>query len=127
MHNSFFSVIFLCVQQEDVRHFLIRACSLDMCNGEYLFIYTTVDAPKDNWSMGDEHDEIAKKAYANLIQVGGIFVCIRKKRASVESNNYNRTEQLNIPCSVYCYYYLNYVLAGFRNQDLPSVLMLTKW
>jgi len=79
MHNSFFSVIFLCVQQEDVRHFLIRACSLDMCNGEYLFIYTTVDAPQDNWSMGDEHDEIAKKAYANLIQVGGIFVCIRKK------------------------------------------------
>ena len=51
-----------------------------MCNGEYLFIYTTVDAPQDNWSMGDEHDEIAKKAYANLIQVCGIFFVSEKTR-----------------------------------------------
>ena len=53
-----------------MRTFLIRACKLGMCDGDFLFIYTFIYNPNvEAWKKDDEDDEIAKKAYRHLIHV----------------------------------------------------------
>ena len=59
-----------------IRDIMIRACELDMCNGEYVFMMPgiTVDANFDEtqlWYKGDERDEAAKHAFRYLLYVRG--------------------------------------------------------
>ncbi|XP_060579361.1 atrial natriuretic peptide receptor 1-like [Ruditapes philippinarum] len=62
-------IIFLCVDA-DLRRFLIRACVVGMCNGEYLFIFTGLDPPTTAlWKQGDADDSTAKRAFKYLLFV----------------------------------------------------------
>lgn len=68
-----FPVIYLC--HDDVRPFLIRACALGMCNGEFLFIFVNVEAGWDMtypWRKNDSFDEIAKEAFKYMIHVSTV-------------------------------------------------------
>lgn len=64
-----FSVIYFC-ENDSIRNFMIRACFLGMCNGEYVFIYPWLHPPPEQeWKQGDEFDEVAKEAYKYMIHV----------------------------------------------------------
>lgn len=64
-----FAVIILC-EYEVIRPFMIRACYLGMCNGDYFFVYPWLLTPAaDEWQNGDEYDVIAKEAFKYLIWV----------------------------------------------------------
>lgn len=68
MITAFFPVIFLC--DGDLRPFLVRACVLGMCNGDYLFLYASVELRSNyDWNVGEPDDEIVKQAYKYLIMV----------------------------------------------------------
>ena len=64
-----FPVIYFC-EYDGIRPFMIRACVLGMCNGEYVFIYPWLLLPvNDGWRRGDQYDVIAKEAYKHVIHV----------------------------------------------------------
>lgn len=67
------SVIYFC-ENDSIRHFLIRACLLGMCNGEFLFVYPWLGPPAlEEWKRGDQFDDIAKEAYRHMIWVTLFF------------------------------------------------------
>lgn len=53
---------------------MIRAYKSGMCNGEYMFIYTGLDAPtKSVWKQGDMDDPLAKAAFKYLLFVSPLI------------------------------------------------------
>lgn len=65
---QYISVIMLCAYE--LRRFLIRAYYAGMCNGDYVFIYPSLDIPTDSlWRAGDNLDSIAKEAAKYLLLV----------------------------------------------------------
>lgn len=61
-----FSVIFMC--DTELRPFLRRVCVMGMCNGEYLFLYVSVEKSVNyDWNLGEPDDELVKEAYKYLI------------------------------------------------------------
>lgn len=64
-----FTVIYVC-EYDQIRQFMVRACLLGMCNGDFVFVYTWLLEPSTtDWQMGDEYDDIAKEGFKYVIHV----------------------------------------------------------
>ncbi|WAR14306.1 GCY6-like protein [Mya arenaria] len=62
-------IIFLCTE-DHTRRFVVRACELGMCNGDFVFIYTMIYVTAQfPWKLGLPDDAIAKAGYKNMVYV----------------------------------------------------------
>ena len=96
-----FLVIILC-EYEGVRPFMVRACILGMCNGEYFFLYAWLLEPvNDGWRRGDALDPIAKEAYKYLIHVKHEFFHMK----GIHRNLWNQKTYWPIHCCWECWDY----------------------
>jgi len=76
--NYFLLVIYIC-DENNFRRYMILACRLGMCNGEYVFITTYLGMPSTYlWQQNDAYDDLAKKAFRNLIYVWYILNLVDK-------------------------------------------------
>ncbi|KAL5017257.1 hypothetical protein ScPMuIL_006846 [Solemya velum] len=65
-------IIIICTSTQGLRRFMLKACELDMCNGEYVFLhpsYMDFSTESRKWKVGDEMDEMARLAYRHLLDV----------------------------------------------------------
>ena len=80
--NYFLLVIYIC-DEFNFRRYMILACRLGMCNGEYVFITTYLGMPTTYlWQQNDAYDDLAKKAFRNLIYVWYILNLVEKCQRS---------------------------------------------
>ncbi|XP_052820035.1 receptor-type guanylate cyclase gcy-6-like [Mya arenaria] len=62
-------IIFLCTE-DHTRRFVVRACELGMCNGDFVFIYTMIYVTAQfPWKLGLPDDAIAKAGYKNMVYI----------------------------------------------------------
>ena len=79
-----FAVIILC-DTVHIRDILIRACELNMCNGEYVFLMPALSAAMDfettrPWYKGDGRDEAARNAYRYFLYVRALLYIYGPRR-----------------------------------------------
>ena len=76
------SVIIIC-DRVHYRDIMVRACVLNMCNGEYVFLVPSnfeAENFEDTkpWQFGDDKDEAAQHAFTYLLYVSSYLIHCQK-------------------------------------------------
>ncbi|CAG9860421.1 unnamed protein product [Phyllotreta striolata] len=123
-------VIILCVRGPLVREFMLTAHSLDMTNGDYIFLDVEIFQGSywgdHDWKIGDENDTNARKAYEALLKVSLLQPTSDKfqefadkvKQKSYEDYNYTISENEEINFVIGAFYDGVYLLGMALNETL---------
>ncbi|XP_052799234.1 receptor-type guanylate cyclase gcy-13-like [Mya arenaria] len=90
-------IIYIC-DENNLRRYMILACELGMCNGEYVFITTYLSAPtEDIWKMNDAFDEQARRAFQHIIYINSAKWTTDEGREAIENFQKEVNEKAALP------------------------------